>query len=177
MLERESKDWETTYQRKRKQSGEIPLSVLSEWENCPRRLIRYSRKNLRMSFYGSSRGRPQMGRLAKFYPKHINLVNRRANWVRIKNQNARSVWRETLGAKRLCFFSNEEWALEGCALFMSHSGNINRDLRICQPAFLETQNGFFIQDPDFWPIASKMVTVLIERANFLENHTVLDPVV
>ena len=32
MLNLEAKDWESIYQRKRRQAGEIPLWVLGEWE-------------------------------------------------------------------------------------------------------------------------------------------------
>ena len=35
MLDLEAKDWETIYQRMRKQAGEIPTSVLFEWGKLP----------------------------------------------------------------------------------------------------------------------------------------------
>ena len=57
-------------------------------------------------------------------------------------------------------FSNEKWMLDGYKLFMSHSGNLNRDFWICQPVFLGTQSGFSNQAPAFWPIANKMMTTL-----------------
>ena len=33
MLDVEAKDWESIYQRQRKQAGEIPVSALIAWEN------------------------------------------------------------------------------------------------------------------------------------------------
>ena len=33
MLDVEAKDWESIYQRQRKQAGEIPVSVLIAWGN------------------------------------------------------------------------------------------------------------------------------------------------
>ena len=66
-------------------------------------------------------------------------------------------------------FSNEKWMLGGYTLFMSHSGNTNRDFWIGQPVQFDTQGGFFGQAPAFWPIANKMMTVPLERANSIQK--------
>ena len=65
-------------------------------------------------------------------------------------------------------YSNEKWMLDGYTLFMSHSGNLNRDFWIGQPMFSEIQNGFFNNAPAFWSIANKLMIIPPERANFQE---------
>ena len=90
MLDLEAKSGGTIYQRKRKQEGEIPLSAFPNGGNSPIRPIRYGGKNPRVVFYGIN-SRSQMGGLGKLHPEHISLYDRMPNWVRIKNQNARSV--------------------------------------------------------------------------------------
>ena len=69
-------------------------------------------------------------------------------------------------------FSNDKWLEDGYNLFMQHSGNLDRDFWIGQPLFLETELGFFNQVPDFWSISNKMMTTPLERANYMEEHSI-----
>ena len=65
-------------------------------------------------------------------------------------------------------YSNEKWMLDGYTLFISRSGNLNRDFWIGQPMFSEIQNGFFNNAPAFWSIANKLMIILLARVNFQE---------
>ena len=60
-------------------------------------------------------------------------------------------------------------------LFMSHSGNLNGDFWTGQPLFFETQRWFSNQAPASWSIANKMMTISLERANFLEKPQGIRP--
>ena len=69
-------------------------------------------------------------------------------------------------------FSNEKWMEDGYILSRQHSGNIDRDFWIGHPMFLETEMGLSNHAPAFWSCANKMMTIPLERANYLEEHSI-----
>ena len=67
-------------------------------------------------------------------------------------------------------FSNENWLGDGLNLFKQETGDLARDYWIGQPLFPESEMDFFNQAPAFWSCANKMMTFLLEREDFYEEH-------
>ena len=63
----------------------------------------------------------------------------------------------------------------GVHLFKENSGGFPRDFWIGHPLFMESEMGFFNQSPAFWSCADKMMTLLLERADFLEEDHGIRP--
>ena len=170
MLDVEAKDWESIYQRRRKQAGEIPVSVLIEWGN----IVPYSKNDITerifaLSFRLADAAGLRWGDLLNTAPTTLALLKEGIIGFAAKTKTRGKSEGRPWGASNLAF-SNEKWLADGFNLFKQESGDLARDYWIAQPLFMESEAGFSNQAPAFWSCANKMMTFLLERAEFFEEH-------
>ena len=98
MLDLEAEDWESIYQRKWKQAGEIPIWVFEEWE----KLISDPESDMderifAWSFRVAVAAGLRWGDLLNSTPNTLILTTGGLTGFAAKAKNARSVWGKTLG--------------------------------------------------------------------------------
>ena len=88
MIDPEAKDWESIYQRPRKQAVRIPVRVLKALgEFVSDSSLCITGRLFAWSFQGCSRIRSKVGWSSKYCARNNSLNERRSRWVRGKNQN------------------------------------------------------------------------------------------
>ena len=130
MLDAESKDLESIYQRKKEQAGEIPASVLEAWGNIVSdSQCDVAERIFAWSFRLEVAAGLRWGDLLNTAPNTLVLLKSGLFWFAAKSKTRGKSEGRPCGASNFAF-SNEKWLGDGYNLFKQNSGDPDRDFWI-----------------------------------------------